>query len=71
MFMTVDQARFRSPVRPGDVLRLYVEVLRARGEIFKFRGKAMVGDKVCAQCDFAAMAIPNTVGGAGETPGAF
>lgn len=59
MFMTVDQARFRSPVRPGDVLRMYVEVTRARGEIFKFRGKSMVGDKVVAQCEFAAMAIPS------------
>ncbi|HUO22977.1 MAG TPA: 3-hydroxyacyl-ACP dehydratase FabZ [Caulobacteraceae bacterium] len=59
MFMTVDQARFRSPVRPGDVLRMYVEVTRARGEIFKFRGKSMVGEKVVAQCEFAAMAIPS------------
>lgn len=62
MFMTVDEARFRNPVRPGDVLRMHVEVLRVRGEIFKFRGKAMVDDKVVAQCEFAAMAIPNTAG---------
>ena len=67
MFMTVDQARFRSPVRPGDVLRMHVRVTRARGEIFKFEGKAMVGEKVVAQCEFAAMAIPNTAGGAGAS----
>ena len=60
MFMSVDDARFRNPVKPGDVLRMHVEVTRVRGEIFKFRGKAMVGDKVMAQCEFAAMAIPNT-----------
>ena len=69
MFMTVDEARFRSPVRPGDMLRMYVEVLRVRGEIFKFRGKAMVGERIVAQCEFAAMAIPNTAGGAAlESP---
>ncbi len=59
MFVSVDEARFRNPVRPGDVLRMFVEVVRARGEIFKFRGRAMVGDKVAAQCEFAAMAIDN------------
>ncbi|HVY33860.1 MAG TPA: 3-hydroxyacyl-ACP dehydratase FabZ [Caulobacteraceae bacterium] len=59
MFMSVDAARFRSPVRPGDVLRLHVEVARVRGEVFKFRGKAMVGAKVAAQCEFAAMALDN------------
>ena len=60
MFMTVDEVRFRHPVRPGDVLRMHVEVLRVRGEIFKFRGRSLVGDKLVAQCEFAAMAIPNT-----------
>jgi 3-hydroxyacyl-[acyl-carrier-protein] dehydratase len=59
MFMTVDEVRFRHPVRPGDVLRMHVEVLRVRGEIFKFRGRSIVGDKLVAQCEFAAMAIPN------------
>jgi 3-hydroxyacyl-[acyl-carrier-protein] dehydratase len=59
MFMSVDDARFRSPVRPGDVLRMYVEVVRARGDVFKFRGKAMVGERVAAQCEFAAMALDN------------
>ena len=60
MFMSVDDARFRAPVRPGDVLRLHVEVVRVRGEVFKFRGKAMVGNKVMAQCEFAAMALDNS-----------
>ena len=54
-FMSVDGARFRHPVRPGDVLRMPVEVTRARSDVFKFRGRAMVGDKVAAECEFAAM----------------
>lgn len=56
-FMSVDNGRFRAPVRPGDILRLHVEVLRARGDVFKFRGKAVVGDKVAAECEFAAMVV--------------
>ena len=54
-FMSIDGVRFRSPVRPGDVLKMHVEVTRARGDIFKFKGKAMVGDKVAAEAEFAAM----------------
>ena len=55
LFMSVDHCRFRYPVRPGDVLRLQVEVVRARGEVVKFRGVAMVGDKIAAEAEFAAM----------------
>ena len=57
MFISVDNCRFRHPVRPGDVLRMPVEVVRARGDVFKFRGQGMVGDKVAAECEFAAMLV--------------
>lgn len=57
MFMSVDEARFRQPVRPGDVLRMHVEVLKVRGDIFKFKGRALVGEKVVAQAEFAAMVV--------------
>jgi 3-hydroxyacyl-[acyl-carrier-protein] dehydratase len=57
MFMSIDEARFRQPVRPGDVLRLHVEVLRARGDIFKFKGRALVGEKLVAEAQFAAMVV--------------
>jgi 3-hydroxyacyl-[acyl-carrier-protein] dehydratase len=57
MFMSIDEARFRQPVRPGDVLRMHVEVLRTRGDIFKFKGRAMVGDKLVAEAQFAAMVV--------------
>ena len=55
LFMSVDNCRFRAPVRPGDVLRLMVEVQRARGDVVKFRGRAMVGEKLAAEAEFAAM----------------
>lgn len=57
LFMSLDNCRFRLPVRPGDVIRMPVEVLRARGDIFKFRGRALVGDKVAAEAEFAAMVV--------------
>jgi 3-hydroxyacyl-[acyl-carrier-protein] dehydratase len=57
MFMSVDNARFRAPVRPGDQLRMFVEVTRARGAIFKFAGQASVNGKPVAECEYAAMAV--------------
>lgn len=57
MFISVDNCRFRNPVKPGDVLRMPVEVMRARGGVFKFRGRGLVGDKVAAEAEFAAMLI--------------
>ena len=56
-FTSLDNCRFRSPVRPGDVLRMSVEVLRSRGDLFKFRGQAMVGDKLACEVEFAAMVV--------------
>ncbi len=57
LFISLDNCRFRHPVRPGDVLRMPVEVLRVRGQLFKFRGEAYVGDKLAAEVEFAAMVV--------------
>jgi 3-hydroxyacyl-[acyl-carrier-protein] dehydratase len=57
LFMSVDNCRFRLPVRPGDVIRMHVEVLRHRGDVFKFKGRALVDEKVAAECEFAAMVV--------------
>ncbi len=54
-FMTIDNARFRNPVVPGDSMHIHVEKVRARGPVWKFSGKAMVGDKICAEATFSAM----------------
>jgi 3-hydroxyacyl-[acyl-carrier-protein] dehydratase len=59
MFISVDNARFRTPVRPGAVLRMPVEVVRHRGDLFKFKGRAMVEDKLAAEVEFAAMVVEN------------
>lgn len=57
LFMSLDNCRFRHPVRPGDVLRMEVSVQRVRGDVVKFRGRGMVGDKLAAEAEFAAMLV--------------
>ncbi len=54
-FMTIDNARFRKPVVPGDSMHIHVERLRARGNVWKFKGVAKVGETVCAEATFSAM----------------
>ncbi len=58
-FASVENCRFRAPVRPGDVLRMHVDVLKHRGDVFKFRGKALVNEKLAAECEFAAVVVEN------------
>ena len=54
-FMSIDEARFRKPVFPGDTLRIHVEKERHRGNVWKFSGQAKVGEQLVAQARFAAM----------------
>lgn len=57
LFMSVDNCRFRHPVRPGDVLRLDVKVLRSRANVVKFGGRALIGERLAAEAEFAAMLV--------------
>jgi 3-hydroxyacyl-[acyl-carrier-protein] dehydratase len=57
LFMSVDNVRFRRPVRPGDVLEMPVEVVFYRRNIFKFKGQAMVNGELATECEFAAMKV--------------
>jgi 3-hydroxyacyl-[acyl-carrier-protein] dehydratase len=54
-FMSVDNARFRKPVTPGDTLEITVVQQRSRGNVYKFEGKARVGETLMAEATFAAM----------------
>lgn len=54
-FMGIDKARFRRPVVPGETLRFPVKALQHRGPVWKFEGKAFVGDALCAEAEFSAM----------------
>ncbi len=54
-FTTVDKAKFRKTVVPGDVLELHITVKRAGSRIGRFEGKAMVNGEVAAEAEFSAM----------------
>ncbi len=54
-FMSIEKAKFRRPVVPGDQLRLEIHVLQQRGNVWKFSGNATVEGKVAAESEFTAM----------------
>ncbi len=54
-FMSVDNARFRRPVTPGDRLAVRVVKKQSRGNVWKFDGEATVDGKLIAEATFAAM----------------
>ena len=54
-FMGVDGVKFRRKVVPGDVLELHVTALRGGGRVWKFAGRAMVGDELACEAEFMAM----------------
>ena len=56
-FTTVQKARFRQPVRPGDVVKLHVIKDTRKGPLWKFTGKALVDGKLVAEADFGAMIV--------------
>ena len=58
-FMSVEQAKFRKPVRPGDTLSIEVVKEQNRGNVWKFKGKAYVGDVLMAEALFSAMIVDN------------
>lgn len=54
-FMSIESAKFRKPVLPGDILQLKVTKERQRGTVWGFRGEAWAGDKLCSEATFTAM----------------
>jgi 3-hydroxyacyl-[acyl-carrier-protein] dehydratase len=54
-FMAIEGAKFRTPVEPGVLLTLVVDVVQLRGKICKFAGRASIGGKLAAEAQFTAM----------------
>lgn len=54
-FMSIDRAKFRSMVKPGDRLVYKLEVLKHKGKIWVIDGKAFVDDKLVAEAELKAM----------------
>lgn len=57
-FMTIDNAKFRRPVVPGDVVRYHVSLIKRRGNICRYSCVAKVGDEKVAEAEVAAMLSP-------------
>ncbi len=56
-FMSIDKAKFRSPVKPGDQLVYKVEVAKLRGTLIALEAKAYVDEKLVAEAELKAMVV--------------
>ncbi len=56
-FMSIDKAKFRKPVVPGDQVRFELELIRARGQIKSFKATATVDGGVVAEAEMMAMVV--------------
>lgn len=54
-FMAIDDAKFRKPVIPGDQIKIHVNRIQNRRNVWKFKGEAMVDGKLCAEAVVTAM----------------
>ncbi len=54
-FMSIDSAKFRKPVVPGDVLELHIEVIQNRSNVWKMSGVAIVEGQKVSEAQFSAM----------------
>ncbi|MCP4380440.1 MAG: 3-hydroxyacyl-ACP dehydratase FabZ [Hyphomicrobiales bacterium] len=58
-FMTIDHAKFRQPVFPGDTVRYHVQKIRNRSNIWKFGCLAKVGETKVAEATISALIADN------------
>ncbi|CAA6821180.1 MAG: 3-hydroxyacyl-[acyl-carrier-protein] dehydratase, FabZ form (EC [uncultured Sulfurovum sp.] len=56
-FMSIDKAKFRSPVTPGDQLVYKLDVIKQRGAVWQLDAKAYVDEKLVAQAELKAMIV--------------
>lgn len=56
-FMSIDKAKFRKPVVPGDQLRLHVKKIRSRGPVWRFGCEAKVDGALVAEAEISAMIV--------------
>ena len=54
-FLTIDKAKFRKPVVPGDVLEYHLDRISRRRNMWWYRGEAKVGGEVVAEAELGAM----------------
>lgn len=67
-FMSIESAKFRKPVVPGDQLKFIVNKTRERGNVWRFSGSAVVDEKIVAEAEFTAMLYSSENPGKGGGP---
>ena len=55
--MSIDKAKFRKPVVPGDQLRFEIDVIKQRSNIMSLKAQALVSDAVVAEAELMAMIV--------------
>ena len=55
LLTTIDKAKFRKPVVPGDVMLLAISVQKMRNKLWKFKGEVIVEAQRVSECEFSAM----------------
>lgn len=61
-FMSIEEAKFRKPVVPGDVLYLQCDAQRSRGNVWKFKGVGTVNGQKVAEATYSAMIMEDKAG---------
>lgn len=57
LFTGINKCKFKKVVRPGDQLKLNVEILSSKMNLYKIKGKAMVDDELAAEAEISFMLI--------------
>ena len=57
LFMSIDGVKFRKPVKPGDQLKMHVEKIRERRNVYVFKGQSMVDGQIVSEAEFTAMIV--------------
>ena len=56
-FMSIDKAKFRAPVKPGDKLEYHISVIKNKGAIWVLKGEAFVDGKIVSEAELKAMIV--------------
>lgn len=56
-FMSIEEAKFRRPIGPGDQIQLQVQKEQARKNVWRFKGRAVVDGALCSEATFTAMIV--------------
>ena len=54
-FMSIEEAKFRKIVEPGDTILMYASIIQNRGPVWKFKARSEVDGKIAAETLFTAM----------------